>query len=134
MFGCGSYPTWPDLLDSISREATCNLRRLRHHTSIVVYAGNNEDHQVAELHELEYNPNDVDPESWLKLKPDRSSFPARYIYEHLLPNIVAEESPSIPYWPGSPFSAGKVTSDQTIGDLHQWNGKPSSVPGFDSFD
>jgi beta-mannosidase len=61
MFGCGSYPTWPELLESIHREATCNIRRLRHHPSIVIYAGNNEDYQVAELHELEYNPNDNDP-------------------------------------------------------------------------
>ena len=132
MFGCGSYPTWPSLLESIRREATCNVRRLRHHPSIVVYAGNNEDNQVAELHELEYNPKDNNPKSWLKLKADRSTFPARYIYEHLLPDIMAKESPGISYWPSSPFSDGKITSDQTIGDVHQWNGKLPSKLSFDS--
>ena len=118
MFGCGSYPTWPELLDSIRDEAVCNVRRLRHHPSIAIYAGNNEDYQIQEEYKLDYDYADKDPESWLK-----STYPARYISEHLLPNIIKNESPNIPYWPSSPFSGGEDTSDKTIGDLHQWNGK-----------
>ena len=79
-------------------------------------AGNNEDYQIAESKGLTYDYADKCPESWLK-----TDFPARYIYESLLPGIVSKECPSIPYHPGSPWSHGKRTSDPSIGDLHQWN-------------
>ncbi|EEA25042.1 beta-mannosidase, putative [Talaromyces marneffei ATCC 18224] len=64
MFGCGNYPTWPSLLDSIKREAIENVVRLRHHRAIVLYAGNNEDYQVQEQAGLTYDFNDKDPHMW----------------------------------------------------------------------
>lgn len=76
MFGCGNYPAFPDLLKSIEAECVANVGRLRHHPSLIIYAGNNEDYQVQESYNLTYNYEDKDPESWL-----RSDFPARYIYE-----------------------------------------------------
>jgi beta-mannosidase len=76
MFGCGNYPAFPEILDSIHSECVANVGRLRHHPSIVIYAGNNEDYQVQEQFGLTYNYEDKDPESWLK-----TDFPARYIYE-----------------------------------------------------
>ncbi|EKV11699.1 Glycoside hydrolase, family 2, N-terminal [Penicillium digitatum] len=116
MFGCGNYPTWPEMLESLRQETIYNLERMRHHPSIVLYAGNNEDYQVAESEGLTYNYEDKDPESWLK-----TDFPARYIYEKLLPEIVAEYSPGTFYHPGSPWGDGKISSDPTVGDMHQWN-------------
>jgi len=50
-----------------------------------------------------------------------TNFPSRYIYERVLPAVVSENS-SIHYHRGSPYSGhGKSTSDQTYGDIHQWN-------------
>lgn len=118
MFGCGNYPTWPALLDSIRKEAVCNLRRLRHHPSIVIYAGNNEDYQVQEQSGLTYNYEDKNRDNWLK-----TDFPARYIYEEILPTAVRQESPDVYYHPGSPWGDGKPTPDPTVGDMHQWNGE-----------
>nr|Q0CCA0.2 RecName: Full=Beta-mannosidase B; AltName: Full=Mannanase B; Short=Mannase B [Aspergillus terreus NIH2624] len=116
MFGCGNYPTWPEMLESVEKEAIYNVRRLRHHPSIVVYVGNNEDYQVQEQQGLTYNFEDKDPQNWLK-----SDFPARYIYEKILPEVVQRYSPSTFYHPGSPWGDGKITSDPTVGDMHQWN-------------
>ncbi|KAI1072862.1 hypothetical protein LB507_011455 [Fusarium sp. FIESC RH6] len=116
MFACGVYPVWPALSDSIQAEAENNIRRLRHHPSIIIWAGNNEDYQVQEQCHLDYNYDDKNPESWLK-----SNFPARYYYEHLLPSIMEKETPGTQYWPGSPFSNGKSSDDLNIGDVHQWN-------------
>jgi beta-mannosidase len=79
MFGCGNYPTFPEILQSIKDEAVANLKRIRHHPSIVVFAGNNEDYQVQESSKLTYNYEDKDPQSWLK-----TDFPARYIYEKVI--------------------------------------------------
>ncbi|KAF2437884.1 glycoside hydrolase family 2 protein [Karstenula rhodostoma CBS 690.94] len=116
MFGCGNYPAFPAILASIEKECVANVARLRHHPSIVIYAGNNEDYQVQESFGLTYNYEDKDPESWLK-----TDFPARYIYEKLLPDVVAAESPHVPYHPGSPWGDGLRTSNKTVGDMHQWN-------------
>ncbi|KAF4907852.1 Beta-mannosidase B [Colletotrichum fructicola] len=116
-FACGSYPTYPSFLASVEAEARENLRRMRGHPSIVIWAGNNEDYQVQERYQLEYKfEEDKDPQSWLK-----SSFPARYIYEELLPRVVREESPWTVYHPSSPWGDGKPTADPSVGDIHQWN-------------
>jgi len=71
---------------------------------------------VQEANGLEYNYEDKNPDNWLK-----TNFPARYIYERLLPEAVSKYSPSVAYHPGSPWGDGKKTSDPTVGDLHQWN-------------
>lgn len=119
LFACASYPTYPEYLVSIEDEARANMRLLRHHPSIVIYAGNNEDYQIQQTYNLTYDyDNDKNPESWLKY-----SFPARYIYEYLLPKVVEEECPGLPYHPSSPWGGGKHTTDPTIGDIHQWDGK-----------
>ncbi|KAK7890749.1 hypothetical protein LTR67_007958 [Exophiala xenobiotica] len=116
MFGCGNYPCFPAILGSIEAEAVANVRRIRHHPCLAILAGNNEDYQVQESVGLSYDYEDKNEENWLK-----SDFPARYIYESLLPRVSAAEAPWIPYWPGSPWSHGKVSSDPTVGDMHQWN-------------
>ncbi|KAI1106526.1 glycoside hydrolase family 2 protein [Jackrogersella minutella] len=116
-FACASYPTYPSYLESVELEARQNLRRLRSHPCIVIWAGNNEDYQVQERYKLHYDyEGDKDPQSWLK-----STFPARYIYEYLLPNVVKEEDPFMVYHPSSPWGDGKRTTDKTVGDIHQWN-------------
>ncbi|CAJ2512078.1 Uu.00g077030.m01.CDS01 [Anthostomella pinea] len=115
-FACASYPTYDSYLNSVEEEARQNVRRLRSHPSVVIWAGNNEDYQVQERYKLDYNYADKDRQSWLK-----SSFPARYTYEYLLPKIVSEEDPEKIYHPSSPWGDGKPTADATVGDIHQWN-------------
>ncbi|KAF2009712.1 glycoside hydrolase family 2 protein [Aaosphaeria arxii CBS 175.79] len=120
MFACANYPAYPEYLSSVELEARQNVRRLRSHPSIVIWAGNNEDYQIVERYGLEYHfTEDKDPQSWLK-----TDFPARYIYEHLLPKVIQEESKNVPYHPSSPFGNGTSTTlkvDPTVGDIHQWN-------------
>lgn len=49
----------------------------------------------------------------------KTNFPARYIYERLLPSAV-EKFSNIHYQRGSPYSGfGKPTTDKTYGDIHQ---------------
>jgi len=47
MFACGMYPAHPAFLASVRQEAEAALRRLRHHPSLVLWCGNNEDYQIA---------------------------------------------------------------------------------------
>ncbi|KAL7409700.1 glycoside hydrolase family 2 protein [Mrakia frigida] len=114
MFGCGQYPAHDKFIASIKLEAEQVVTRLRDHPSVVIFAGNNEDYQVAESLKLELDYSDENPENFRK-----TNFPARYIYEKTLPDAVNTLS-SIFYHRGSPYG-GKDTTDRTVGDLHQWN-------------
>ncbi|KAH8106015.1 glycoside hydrolase family 2 protein [Cristinia sonorae] len=115
MFGCGQYPAYDSFLKSVEVEAEQNVKRLRHHPSVVIFAGNNEDYQVAESLNLELDYSDEQSDF------RKTNFPARYIYERLLPSAV-EKFSNIHYQRGSPYSGfGKPTTDKTYGDIHQWN-------------
>jgi len=71
--------------------------------------------------QLGYKHEDKNPDNWLK-----TGFPARYIYEKILPEVVAKYGGGVPYHPGSPFTPGKGDSaEKTAGDIHQWNGRAS---------
>ncbi|KAI9824629.1 MAG: hypothetical protein M1832_001719 [Thelocarpon impressellum] len=115
MFACGNYPAHPAFLASVRREAVANVKALRHHPSIVIWAGNNEDYQIQEVEGLTYDKGDMDPESWL-----RGSFPARYVYEKILVDVTRDMVPDTFYHFGSPWG-GSDTRDPTSGDIHQWN-------------
>ncbi|KAK3393854.1 glycoside hydrolase family 2 protein [Podospora didyma] len=129
MFGCGNYPAWPELLESIGREARENVKLLRHHPSIVIWAGNNEDYQYQESIPLTYDFANKDAESWLE-----TDFPARYIYEKVLSDACAELIPHTQYHPGSPWGAGRDTHDATVGDIHQWNVWHGTQEKYQNFD
>ena len=128
MFACGNYPANTEFLNLVKREATANVKRLRHHPSIVLWAGNNEDYQYAESEGLEYDRTNTKPESWLK-----STFPARYIYEKILLDITKELVPGTEYHFGSPYG-GASTTDPTVGDIHQWNVWHGTQEKYQDFD
>ncbi|KAF9534884.1 beta-mannosidase [Crepidotus variabilis] len=115
MFGCGQYPAYDSFVESVREEATQNVKRLRWHPSVVIFAGNNEDYQVAESFGLQLDYSDETSDF------RNTDFPARYIYERVLPAVVNEHS-NIAYHRASPYSGhGKPTTDRTYGDIHQWN-------------
>lgn len=129
MFGCGNYPAYPEILESIKREAEENVKLLRHHPSIVIWAGNNEDYQYQESAGLTYDYGNKDADSWLE-----TDFPARYIYEKVLADVCAELIPDTYYHFGSPWGGGKPTADPTVGDIHQWNVWHGSQEKYQNFD
>ena len=128
MFGCGNYPAFPEYLKLVKAEAEENVKLLRHHPSIVIWAGNNEDYQYQEQQNLTYDFENKDAESWLK-----TDFPARYVYEKILVDVCQELIPDTYYHFGSPWG-GKDTTDPTIGDLHQWNVWHGAQEKYQNFD
>ncbi|PMD48156.1 glycoside hydrolase family 2 protein [Hyaloscypha variabilis F] len=116
MLACGSYPITPEFRGTFEAEAIYNIKRLRHHPSIVLWCGNNEDHMFADAYSNGgYNPTDLDPENWLK-----SNWPARIIYDKILAEMCAKLVPNTPYHPGSPWG-GRPSNDPTVGDTHAWD-------------
>ncbi|KAL2060090.1 hypothetical protein VTL71DRAFT_9912, partial [Oculimacula yallundae] len=128
MFGCGNYPAFPEYLSLVKTEAEENVKLLRHHPSIIIWAGNNEDYQYQETEGLTYDFDNKDAESWLK-----TDFPARYIYEKILVDACNELIPDTYYHFGSPWG-GKNTTDPTAGDIHQWNVWHGSQEKYQNFD
>ncbi|MFC4452874.1 beta-mannosidase [Deinococcus sonorensis] len=107
MFACGLYPAHPEFLTSVRAEAVAAVTRLRHHPSLAIWAGNNEDYAIAES--VGVAGPGIAPEA----------FPARAIYEGVLPEVCAQLDPQRLYWPGSPWG-GVTSADPTIGDRHSW--------------
>ncbi|CCM02300.1 uncharacterized protein FIBRA_04389 [Fibroporia radiculosa] len=104
-FACGVYPAHDAFVASVKAEAEDNVKRLRHHPSIALFCGNNEDYQQV----LQWG--------------GIGELPARLIYESVLPAVVSElTDPAIPYHRGSPYGGkGWDTADPTVGDIHQWD-------------
>lgn len=116
MLACGSYPVTPEFRRNFEDEAIYNVKRLRHHPSIALWCGNNEDHMFADAYSNGgYDPTDLDPKNWLQ-----SNWPARIIYDKTLPEICKRLAPETPYHPGSPWG-GRPSNDPTMGDTHAWD-------------
>ncbi|ODV70556.1 beta-mannosidase precursor [Hyphopichia burtonii NRRL Y-1933] len=114
MFACGQYPGFPEFIETCKPEFDHQIKRLRNHACMAVYAGNNEDYQVAENFGLHWDQNDHSGDY------SKTDFPARTIYEKVIPDALKSLNPQVPYHPGSPWG-GSHTTDPTIGDIHQWN-------------
>ena len=111
MFACGMYPAYPEFQASVRAEAEAQVRRLRHYACIALWCGNNEDYQLAESLNV-YDPDFTGDHTTTR-------FPARQIYEQLLPKVCASLDPTRAYWPGSPYGGRSVFASQA-GDRHTW--------------
>ncbi len=119
MFGCGIYPAYEWFQKNVVAEAEANIRRLRHHPSIALWCGNNEDYSIAQSlgsYDSSFTGDFT-----------KTAFPARVLYERLLPEICARLNPERSYWPGSPY-AGTDVNDERRGDLHAWHIGNGDIP------
>lgn len=58
LFACGDYPASDDFCEAVKEEAEEQVKRVGHHASLVIWAGNNEDYMLAERWGWEYDPED----------------------------------------------------------------------------
>ncbi len=115
MFACGQYPAQvKQFRRTVKREVVHQIKRLRNFASLAIYTGNNEDYQIAEVYELQWDKND-DSGDYLN-----TDFPARHIYERLIPQTLRILHRDVAYKPGSPWG-GLGTRDPMVGDIHQWD-------------
>lgn len=122
MFACSMYPGDEKFLESVRAEATDNVRRLRNHPSVVIWVGNNEV-ETAWQHW-----------GWKQNLPAKLWDDYKKIFHGVLPEVVAKEDPSRPYWPSSPSSNLEEDSDsQRMGDVHYWEVWHASKP-FDYYE
>ncbi len=127
-FGGGIYPDDAHYLDNSRQEAIYQLRRLRHHASIVLWCGNNEVESVW-----------FDPDNgFKKTAPVEVRECAWQNIVHLFNGILAVEVTRLgngtPYWPSTPSSDFEAPADNSqFGDTHYWDvwgdGKP--IAGYE---
>jgi beta-mannosidase len=127
-FACAIYPPWQEFVDVVRSEAIQNVKRLRNHASLAIWCGNNEDEQLKSVyltHQLLGKP-------WLRKSFDQGYL---YMFEEMLPSIVADLDPKRPYWPSSP-SKGIGSKERGLlksnlpdrGDSHFWKVWHMSAP------
>lgn len=106
IFACSKYPSDdPEFLASVKEEITHQVRDLSPHPSLIVWCGNNE---------LEWG-------AWGWGYDKDKAWPDYALYHFVIPRILAEENPSIPYWRSSPYSLDfKYPNDRSTGDQHPW--------------
>ncbi|KUJ20618.1 glycoside hydrolase family 2 protein [Mollisia scopiformis] len=129
LFACGDYPASDDFCELVKKEAEQQVIRVGHHASLAIWAGNNEDYMLAERWGWEYDPKDQEG-PW-----DHTNFPARKIYERILPEVCERLAGDVPYWRSSPYG-GETSNDLRVGDTHiwdVWHGKMSPFQDYKAY-
>jgi beta-mannosidase len=110
MFACMDYPSELAALQTeVAAEAEYQVRRLRNRASLALWCGNNE---VQLIHGFAYR--DYEPGDW-----------GWDFFHRILPETVAREDPTTPYWPGSPWGEAAEEGFMAVngvldGDRHAW--------------
>jgi beta-mannosidase len=116
MFACSMYPGDAAFLDNVRREAVENVRRLRNHPSLALWAGNNEIEAAwkqwgwqGKFH-LDKRAQEI---IWRDYQR---------VFHDILPHVVAEEDPGRFYTRSSPSANedGVAPGRHGWGDSHYW--------------
>ncbi len=136
-FACAVYPSSKDFINSLETEFIQNIKRIRHHPSLALWCGNNENEWIWRL--LLLSCGISDPKDIVEYEKGYVK-----IFEKILPELLSKYDPYHPYWPSSPSNGmvgdklGKINSNNPDrGDSHYWavwhqNKKFSSYRKFDS--
>ena len=114
MFACAMYPGNDDYVENVKQEAIQQVKRLRNHSNIALWCGNNE------VDEGWHNW------GWQKAhnisKKDSTSIWAGYknVFHNVLPNAVKEHDPQQYYLSTSPLYGWGREKSLTHGSSHYW--------------
>jgi beta-mannosidase len=116
MFACSMYPGDPAFVENVRHEAIENVRRLRNHPSLALWAGNNEIEAAWK--------------GWgwpakfglSKTAQDRIWRDYKQMFHQLLPSVVAAEDPGRFYTRSSPSANEERIAANKMGwgDMHYW--------------
>jgi len=117
MFGGGMQPGYdPAFRANVVGEARDNVRRLRHHPSVVLWCGNNEEETAWKDWGHGRDLTAADPVFAAKVWQGYVD-----LFGHDLRQVVAEEGLGVPYWSSSPSNdLDEKANDSTRGDKHYW--------------
>ena len=111
MFACAMYPGDKVFLKNVSEEAEYQVKRLRNHTSIALWCGNNENSEAWKRWGWQNN----------RGKKEKKEIWGNYLtlFKKILPSIVAKHSHT-DYWETSPKYGRGNPKYLLEGDAHDW--------------
>ncbi|NRS89275.1 beta-mannosidase [Flavobacterium sp. 7E] len=116
MFACAMYPGDVAFLQNVKKEAIYTVKRLRNHTSIALWCGNNENLTAWKnwgwINEIVNTQGQEVVDKVWKGYTD--------VFHKILPQVVEELDNDTFYWASSPTSARGVDATYTSGDYHYW--------------
>ncbi|WP_422106138.1 beta-mannosidase [Winogradskyella sp.] len=112
MFACAMYPGDTAFLENVKQEAIDNVKRLRNHSSIALWCGNNENNEAWHNWgwQTDRGQEEID-EIW-------ESYQA--LFNGVLPDVVNQYHSEIDYWESSPSFGRRDPRSLTEGDAHDW--------------
>ncbi|MDT7833043.1 glycoside hydrolase family 2 protein [Flavobacteriaceae bacterium S356] len=111
MFACAMYPGDTNFLENVKEEATQQVKRLRNHASVALWAGNNENSEGWHRWGWQSGRSEAEKnEIWRNYLK---------VFDSILPNTVKNFSQT-PYWESSPKYGRGNTLYKTEGDAHDW--------------
>jgi len=125
MFACAMYPGDSSFLENVRFEATDNYNRLKKHTCIVLWCGNNEN--LAAWKRWGWERTTIKDQS--QEVADKIWHHYDTLFHHILPKVVYENHPEHgfslssdcpEYWSSSPSSTEGIPESYKIGDTHYW--------------
>lgn len=127
MFGGGMPPGYdPAFRANVVAEARDNVRRIRHHPSVVLWCGNNEEETAWKDWGHRRKLTEADPAFAAKVWQGYVD-----LFGKDLRQVVAEEGLGVPYWSSSPSNdLDEKANDSKRGDKHYWDvwGGPAHPP------
>ena len=101
--GCAVYPNDARMQEALREEATAIVRKLRNHSSIVLWAGDNECDEVSKWHRVATDPNE------------------NLLTRRVLAEVVRTEDLTRPYLPSSPYTDEEAYRTQKpLPEQHLW--------------
>ncbi|MEO5767567.1 MAG: glycoside hydrolase family 2 protein [Polyangia bacterium] len=116
MFACSMYPGDDPFVENVRREAVDNVRRLRNHPSLALWAGNNE------IEAAWHNWGWASKFHLSRAVQDHLWSDYQKIFHQLLPAVVSAEDPGRFYTRSSPSANddGIPANKLGMGDMHYW--------------
>lgn len=116
MFACAMYPGNKAFLESVKKEAIYNVKRLRNHTCIALWCGNNEN--LTAWKNWGWIPEVLNSQGQAAVDKVWKGYTD--VFHEILPEVVTEFDNDTFYWASSPTSAPGVDATLTSGDYHYW--------------
>ncbi|MDX2283343.1 MAG: glycoside hydrolase family 2 protein [Bacteroidia bacterium] len=114
MFACAMYPGDSAFLANVRREAEDNVKRLRHHPSLALYCGNNEN--LVAWHNWGWQD-----KFKLDARAQQELWTAyEQVFYRILPEVIGAEDHERFFWPSSPSSTRYEMPKPGSGDDHDW--------------
>lgn len=116
MFACAMFPGDQNFLKNVRQEAIDNVKRLRNHTSIALWCGNNEN--LSAWERWGWKQNVIKEQS--EAVADTIWKAYTDVFHKILPEVIQAYDPDTRYWASSPSSSLGVAESHDSGDAHYW--------------